>query len=986
MPEINREKIKHNLDTNIFVEAGAGSGKTTVLVDRMVNMVKSGIPIEKICAITFTKAAAGEFYERFQEELAKAECFEALSNIDHCFMGTIDSFCNMVLSEHPMEAGIPASSETSLDEDLREAYSRIFAELRRRGGDDKLTRFLHYNWNAADIFADGIGSLLDLRNTQVSVPVIDCSLEAYVAVFKDDVLRLVNELSGPAHDVVKTKCLDDLNVIVNNIDALNSDWDENFDDVTRALSALNKMELDHKSEPENIVTNISQFFKQHTTPAGKETYWEIDKADGLLAPLLAKIDSFKCGVALDYMASVADIVAEALKREGILSFFDYQIYLRDLLRDDIAHNDGKLVDYIYKRHSYFLIDEFQDTNPIQAEIFFYLTSRVRDVDWTKCIPHPGSLFIVGDPKQSIYRFRNADVSSYLNVAKLFDKEQVGERLPLIRNFRSTDTICHVFNDMFTKLLPKDTANQRAFSPIPDKGRNVKSRISGAFTYNIEYKSQAYRSDDAPTVAKLIAGLTNSEFEYKDIMVIVRKKNHLKNYMKALSELGIPFDLRGYCMTDECPALYATSTIFSAVADPSDKKAMYAATQLSGVKITEQDIKDFALAVEAMPPASVFSKILEDFQIFNYLGSLYAEYVYFALELLRASGIASLTDAASYIADIAARETGEEVCPQLSAGSNRVLLANLHKVKGLQAPVVILADPYKIDEKNATPTSRSDYSSNPANSYMFNIGGMQTTEFADEQAAEADALKAEEIRLLYVAATRAKQALIMCNTTEEQSKNPWWPLIESCQHKDILSVLEVENVALDKPESLSGSEFYKQTKFITDTSKHAPTYHIKRPSDEERIPDITTVMTPTNKEDAALIGTMVHKLMEVLVSSEFKVNVDAAIKEVTSSFNAQEYEGALKQAVLKLEDLKAKLKGAECYCELPFCYVDGTDVYNGIMDLVYFKDNKWHIIDYKTDADSTTLSKYTGQLKAYEQAFKKLTGFDVNAEVCHIPIQ
>ena len=130
---LSRNKIVSDIKTNFVVEAGAGSGKTTMLVNRMVAMVEAGIPIDKICAITFTKAAANEFYERFQNLLIKRSnpdyvwedtghagqllcpteetrprCEEALKNIDLCFMGTIDSFCNMVLSEHPSTAKIPS--------------------------------------------------------------------------------------------------------------------------------------------------------------------------------------------------------------------------------------------------------------------------------------------------------------------------------------------------------------------------------------------------------------------------------------------------------------------------------------------------------------------------------------------------------------------------------------------------------------------------------------------------------------------------------------------------------------------------------------------------------------------------------------------------------------------------------------------------------------------------------------------------------------
>ena len=107
-----------------------------------------------------------------------------------------------------------------------------------------------------------------------------------------------------------------------------------------------------------------------------------------------------------------------MREKGALTYFDALYYLREMLRRDAAA-DGKLIRYINARHKYFLIDEFQDTNPMQAEIFFYLASDDPVPQWSACVPRPGALFIVGDPKQSIYRFRSADVTSFLRVKKMF---------------------------------------------------------------------------------------------------------------------------------------------------------------------------------------------------------------------------------------------------------------------------------------------------------------------------------------------------------------------------------------------------------------------------------------------------------------------------------------------------------------------------------------------------------------------------------------
>jgi ATP-dependent exoDNAse (exonuclease V) beta subunit len=153
---LSRQKIVENIGSNFFVEAGAGSGKTTILVKRMVAMVEQGLDISKICAITFTKAAAGEFYDRFQKalirrstaptaadfvptpgelgnptEITRQRCLKALNDIDLCFMGTIDSFCNMILSEHPAKAGIPSGAAVLSFEEMHAQYKKAYSDIQR---------------------------------------------------------------------------------------------------------------------------------------------------------------------------------------------------------------------------------------------------------------------------------------------------------------------------------------------------------------------------------------------------------------------------------------------------------------------------------------------------------------------------------------------------------------------------------------------------------------------------------------------------------------------------------------------------------------------------------------------------------------------------------------------------------------------------------------------------------------------------------------
>ena len=284
------------------------------------------------------------------------------------------------------------------------------------------------------------------------------------------------------------------------------------------------------------------------------------------------------------------VLESAMRDKGNMTFFDYLYYLRNMLQRD-AEGDGKLIRYIYDRHSYFLIDEFQDTNPLQAEVFFYLSSEHPVPQWSACEPRPGSLFIVGDPKQSIYRFRSADVTSFLKVKGLFEQNG-GSILSLSRNFRSTSTLCEYFNKMFTVMLPEETRDQSKFEEIPvpeakdDEFQGI--YIYRAYTGNLE--NEHPDEVDPVQIAKIIERIVDNEaylirtgddktprkLRYSDIMVITYGKKKLGPIMNYLDTKGIPTRVEGEVPFGINEALFEVYRIYSAVADADDAISLYGA--------------------------------------------------------------------------------------------------------------------------------------------------------------------------------------------------------------------------------------------------------------------------------------------------------------------------------------------------------------------------------------------------------------------------
>lgn len=1044
MDRISRDKIRSDIHSNFFVEAGAGSGKTSVLVDRMVAMVEGGMDIKKICAITFTKAAAGEFYARFQKKLSEsdsANAKNALKDIDLCFMGTLDAFCNMVLSEHPTEVGIPSDASIMSDSSMKDLYRREWSLMQNGSRGPalraKCDRMRKIFYNPEDVFQSAINIIASNKN-------IDFDYVGPPAGEPDDIFgssrtKLIYILTALS---LHEECAYDSNAgskkawsdLSQNIGMLSGSWNDNLDNIIQALKRIKELRLTPDFDPELLGPGFEDFVTPHYTRSTLKWY-EINIDEDAL--MMTAIDEFRFSVAMDLALPAMDVITEDLRKEGSLTFTDYLICLRDLLRDDAAR-DGSLISHIYERHSFFLIDEFQDTNPIQAEIFFYLTASDPDPAWAKCVPKPGSIFIVGDPKQSIYRFRSADVSSFLKVRSLFEDPNVGEVLRLTRNFRSSDPMCEWFNEVFTEMLPRDTAIQSRFSPIPiGEKQPYAAALRGAYSYEVAYSRSVKDSEDPSKVVEIISRIVNDpnitiqdrdtdghacaprKAEFRDFMLITPTKTHLTGYMKALSDAHIPFRIEGKVLFGECPALRSLSFIMSAVADPFDRKNSFAARFLSACEISREELSDLSSAATSMSPASIFSMLLEDKKIFAHAGTDNAEYVFFALELLRGAeisgDISSIKDGAELLKTLIDDESGEERCIQLLRDSNSVHVANLHKVKGLEAPIVILADPAR---KSMPPKCRIDYGTVPPTGYIFEIDTLRSSAFPDEEQMESDVLDSESNRLLYVAATRAANALIISDCvkhgTDRSDSNPWLPLLEHTQ-EDIFDSLNASTVAAPEITSVDTEELYRKAEedsVFKDRASFKSSYRIDRPSDvslkgkissEDDFADLPSeeIRSDTRRKDAALIGTIVHRLMEVIVSSNNSLDVTEAVKDISDEYDARGSRytdiltkvadtvrnGGFPQQTSVPQDILAELLSAdEVHCELPFCYVEGSVIENGVIDVAYLKDGKWHIIDYKTDADANDLDEHhRSQLDAYIAAFKTMTGEDADAMAYHIDV-
>ena len=1113
----SRNKIVNDVDGVFLVEAGAGSGKTTMLVNRMVAMVERGIDISKICAITFTIAAASEFYDRFQQKLIERSdpnldwedtgyagelgeptpetielCAKALKDIDLCFMGTIDSFCNLVLSEHPTEAGILSDSHLLTKTDAQTIYMRLYVDIcNGLYGEElrmKANRFRACHYNDQEVFRQGMSILMEHRNVDFDFSMNETSdIDKECVPEKTKLIGLLDWLIEKEGDGIKQTSEKTSRAAWESLHdtkrTLNKNWTDNFSSVMYCVNKnFNGLRILPHAYSDPSFADYRGLFIEHRNKKDIVEYYVLTlENDPVVSGIKEKLQEAQYDNTISLLKDCITIADKITHDGGNMSYFDNLYYLRNMLKKD-ASDCGELIRYMRQRHSYFLIDEFQDTNPMQAEIFFYLSSDNPVREWYDCVPEKGSLFIVGDPKQSIYRFRNADVASFNNVKDLITKNG-GEILYLTRNFRSKKSLCEHFNNVFVNVFPNTTADQSKYVEIPcDPGAvcEVADEFNGVFSYSIDKKFK-----DKETISNIINKLVDNPqtkywlrgkgdndprpVQYRDFMIITYGKDYLKEIMKKFDVDGIPYRVEGNVLFEECEALKEASKIYSVFADINDQISLYGALlgllgnfkpeelkvfrsengvlslaadvdpanykNTSSQKVAEKlvELKEIYTKVKNMSPASLLSYVIDKYKILAYVESDGLEILYYTLELLRSaenSGeIVTLKDGKEYLDQLIKGESEIERCLSLTKDDNKVHLANLHKVKGLEAPIVILS--YSKFPRDLSVSMRIEYDKAGTQGNLFSLPNEDshkppycvTNKLPLKLQEEIVSSIAEDDRKLYVAATRARNALIICDTTDDS--NRWGKLItlslsniidelpndsddSNSDSDDTTDTADSAIKALDQYKEADAASVFKGRE-----ENEKPSYNYKKPSalgteQQNNSGDVDHVTRMFPKEFATLMGTMTHRLMEIIVSANNNVDVDAAIKEIITefrTFKSEDYEDVfenlLKDVALTMRNggyaqdnglpqdlIKVLMSAEKVYCEVPFSYKEGTGddavLWYGVMDVVYLKDGKWHIIDYKTNADGSDLDEhYKKQLNAYIAAFKEITGNDADAKTYHI---
>ena len=798
-----RAAVRDNLDATIFVEAGAGSGKTTALVSRVVALVDAGHDLGGIAAITFTEKAAAELRDRIRvalEASATDTRRRALDALDAAAIGTLHAFAQRLLREHPVEAGLPPAVEV-MDEiasqvAFDERWSDVQEQLLSDPGLERtmllaLTAGVRLN-DLADI-ADAFDADWDLvaerieRETAEPPPVDPTALLAAAhrvvdlgvnCRFDDDRLAIRLDELDEWCAIVETVADDEVAVLesLGELDrpwrvGRKSNWDCPIDDVRAAGVELSALAADLRAR--------------------------------VVDACLRRLGAVLAGFTLD--------AAEKRRRHGELLFHDLLVLARELLRGPHA---GEVRATLHERYHHVLLDELQDTDPIQLELALRITApSVADAPtWEGLEASPGHLFVVGDPKQSIYRFRRADIAAFLRAR---DVVGAGAPLQLNSNFRTVAPVVEWVNGVFGTLMvavPDAQPEYQALAARRDGGPAAAGPpvvVVGADPHADVDKADELRDREATGVAAVVASALATPWlvddgaggwrpaRAGDVAVLLPARTALAALEAALDAVGVPYRVESSSLVYATPEVRSLLLALRAIDDPTDELALVSTLRspLFGCSdadlfrwrqrggrwnvwssrpdpIPDDPVHDAMTELAALTvgrawptPSELLGRLVESRRVLE-LGveSGHPADVWrrirFVIDQARAWSDAGGRGLRAYLRWAARQRSdgarvAEVVLPETDVDAVRIM--TIHAAKGLEFPITVVSGLTTLPRR-PQPGGRVIWT---ADGCELKAGrGVTTARYDDALALDEQLDHHERLRLLYVACTRARDHLVV----------------------------------------------------------------------------------------------------------------------------------------------------------------------------------------------------------------------------------
>lgn len=817
------------------VKAGAGGGKTTLFSIRICAQILEGLPIEDFVIITYTNAAAAELREKVtarlqmvldQGNLSEQETIyarEALASIELMQISTIHSFLLKLLKEYAFESNVVLNVRMLEDEEDQDRKSAFFNEWYRKHNSE--IREYSKDWihvmktdgreqdMTHQVFKNMFMEMANIReeivvDDQDHTADFDRMAKTYVekwlpklSLFKETLLanRPVTKTGTPV------KLNKDPQAIVDLICEAENPSASNLDAACKTGNALKAIQKYYTSGKSFYGAKGDNSPLEDVIPELPEWGLEADFAtlyEKFMLPSqkAAKVAAYVCTMQKEYQ--------KMIDRETLELSNDDILYRSDCL----LKNHPEILNTLRERYRRIYVDEFQDTTGLQARLVKML-SQIPGTDPADEKLEPGKLLVVGDPKQSIYRFTGAEKAVYDEVDSLMGGLDDSEAMSVFldTNFRSNQDVVEWVNRSFKMLMPKGYSEMETEWKVQNQ-----EALHGVYRYvpklllddkgkEISY----YQNQDVDAVVGLVERLVGNDYcfveerdgslrqiRYSDIMIICKNTTHMSGYVKKFAEQGIPVNVQGRFKINDDVILHNYVLLLDYFANHKDRKRKFTAMQIiCGMDVAAADSEEITAAEaeldemrrhfqdKGMNDAAITQYLLAREDLYLPKGQVqrveavrsYRIRLHQMVETCLMNNEGDLKSLVDLMLKYLETDVKREI--PLESNENAIRLMNVHQSKGLTGQIVIIADRSAKEECRYSAFRKAGkyypaawYNFGPNSSrYSFPAFGCNLDVLREVYQDETE----EAIRLQYVAATRAAHALIFMPVASKNHKEVWF---------------------------------------------------------------------------------------------------------------------------------------------------------------------------------------------------------------------
>lgn len=1005
---------------NIIVSAGAGSGKTAVLSERVIENLKSGMSIKEVLLLTFTKAASLEMKTRIRNKIKKNPSLsKELSLIDEAYITTFDSFALSIVKKYHYILNISPNVSIIDGSLIRIKKKEILTNIFDKYYENRNEKFLKLISDFCikddkEIFESilSIYSKIDLKynkneyldnyiNEYFNIDRINNDIKDYEKLLMskfEELDYLIEDMSY----YIDSDYITNLRLSVSNLISSKT-YDEIVSNLSVEIPRLPKGSTDEVKEKKELINDVIKNIKSLCTYKNREE---------IMSSILSTKDYKE--VIIDILKDFDKYVMSYKYENDIYEFTDIANLAIKLVKENVSVKEG-----LKSSFKEIMIDEYQDTNDLQE----ILINMISD----------NNVYMVGDIKQSIYRFRNANPDIFKEKYNKYSNHIGGEKIDLNKNFRSREEVLNNINLLFNKVMGESIggadyikSHQMIFGnkSYINKGKTIQNYDFELYSYIYDKKSEYSKEEiEAFIIAKDILSKVKGNYqifdkdtsvlrnaEYSDFVILMDRTTNFDLYKKIFLYLGIPLELyKDETMNEDTDIIVLNNLIkFTIKLDTGvyDKELEYLFTSVMRSFLCESPddeifdtIKNKTILTSSLANKvrkiklnnkssyEIINDLINEFDFYNKLitiGNESASSVKLNSILSNAKTTSSIgydINSFSEYLDNVIKEKIDIKYTIHSGVSNSVKIMTIHKSKGLEFPICYFSGLYK-------PFNISDIKEKFTYSNKYGI----ITPYFDEGVAETiykhllknDYLKeeiSEKIRLFYVALTRAKEKMILVMPYEE---------IVNGKESDLVS-----NVVRSKYKSLLdivSSTLVSLTKYVTviDYNKSGITkdYSLLIKKDFKSGIEKSTEVLNVNEllvENETLIDKHYSKENNKLITSDVKKNMKFGkyVHEVLEYFDLKKKDYSyikdefIKNKIISFSNLPIfdNVNDANIFHEYEFIYTLNNTKYHGVIDLMLEYPSHIDIIDYKL-SDVTDIN-YISQLNGYKEYISSITKKPVN---------